>query len=68
LLQLEQTNRDLIEEIESQREEAEFKATILRSGANVDTRLAGDINRAGNFNAIGTGLAGLGNILRIKGV
>jgi len=59
LVQMEQVNRDLIEEIQAQREEARFKAAALEAGADVDTRLGGDISQAGRLGAIGTGLKGL---------
>jgi len=63
LVQLEQLNRDLVEEVQVQREEALFKARALEAGADVDTRLAGDIERAGNLSAFGTTLAGAGSVL-----
>lgn len=62
LLQLEQTNRDLFREISAQREEALFKARALRAGADIDTRLAGDIREAGNLRAIGTAIGGAGRL------
>lgn len=59
LVQLEQLNRDLVDEIESQREEARFKAQALFEGADIDTRLSGDLQTAGQIRAVGTTLQGI---------
>ena len=61
LLQLEQVNQDLVEEISVQRQEAAFKAKALQAGADLDTRLAGDVRRAGDIRSIATGLTGIGS-------
>ena len=59
LVQLEQLNRDLVEQVAVQREEADFKAKQLFAGADIDTKLSGDIRTAATFNMIGSGLQGV---------
>lgn len=44
--------------IEDQLQEANFKASMLQKGADVDTSLAGDIRKAGTIGAIGSLISG----------
>lgn len=62
LIQLEQTNSDVLEAIADQRREADFKAEQLFRGADIDTRLAGDIGAASRLSLLGGTLGGAGRV------
>ena len=55
---MEDTNRKITREISNQRREAEFKADQVIAGADIDTKLAGDIKSASRLQTIGTFLQG----------
>lgn len=48
--------------IQQMLDEADFKANQLRMGADIDTRLAGDIRSAGKWAVAGTLLSGAGRV------
>lgn len=58
LAQLEDTWDKINEEVNFQRREAQFKADQLRSGADIDMQLAGDIQKAGKYETASTLLGG----------
>lgn len=62
LILLEQTNSEMLDSAQAQREEAKFKATTLLSGADIDTRLAGDVAGALPFAQGATLLQGAGAV------
>jgi len=60
LIQLEQTNRDVLNSIADQRREAAFKADQLRRGADIDFQLAGDLRSSRRLSLIGGIIGGAG--------
>lgn len=57
LVALEDTNSKITEQIAFERREAQFKAKQLFAGADIDTRLAGDIRKALPLQQTGTFLS-----------
>lgn len=62
LLVQEQLVSDLANSIANQRREARFKSEQLFRGADIDTNLAGDIQKAGNLSLLGGALSGAGQV------
>jgi len=60
LVQLEQTNADVLNAIADQRREVNFKAEQLFRGADIDVRLAGDLGTARRISIIGGAIGGVG--------
>jgi len=55
---LEDSFSKIVEGVNRQKEEAEYKAKALQAGADMDSRLAGDIERGGRMQQVGTLLSG----------
>jgi hypothetical protein len=53
--------KDLEDNITNSRREAQFKASLLRQGAEIDSQLASDTMTAGYLSGAGTLLSGVGN-------
>ena len=66
LVALENTNRKLQRRNEIDRQEAEFKASQLRMGADIDTRLGSDIRSAEKFNQTSIFLNGVSNTSKAR--
>jgi hypothetical protein len=62
LLLLEETNMKVQKQLDIEEMEAESKAAAIRSGAQVDLQLAGDIRRANRTRNVGTFLSGVSSI------
>lgn len=57
---VEETNSLITRQLLLDKKEAEFKARQLESGAEADTRLAGDIESSARLRSLGTFLSGAG--------
>ena len=64
---IEETNALVARQLILDRKEAEFKAQQLRSGADMDVELAGDIRSAANIRSVGTFLSGVSSAASAKG-
>ena len=67
LLAIENTFSSVQRQIGIERKEAEDKAELLRSGADVDVTLGGDIRTAGQIQNVGTFLQGASTIYAKSG-
>jgi hypothetical protein len=65
LSMLEDTNRKIQRQFRIEERESEYKAAQLRAGADLDTRLAGDIESAGRAQRTATFLQGAGQAASI---
>lgn len=59
-----ETNATVLREYALQKREAQFKAEQLMAGADIDQRLAGDIQSSASKQRLGTFLTGVGTVAR----